>query len=82
MTTLFQNWHFMRLLRAGIAIWATVEAFRTTQWLLLLPAGIFAVQAIFDIGCCGTAGCAAPQQKQFGKTSGPATEEVAYEEVK
>ncbi|MFN0175961.1 MAG: hypothetical protein ACKVU0_15020 [Saprospiraceae bacterium] len=82
MSTLLNNWHFMRLLRAGIAIWATVEAFRTTQWLLLLPAGIFAVQAIFDIGCCGTAGCVAPQQKQYSKSSGSAAEEVAYEEVK
>jgi len=70
----------MRVLRAGIAIWATVEAFRTAQWLLLLPAGIFAMQAIFDIGCCGSAGCAAPQQKY--KTSGQSAEDVAYEEVK
>jgi len=82
MTTLLSNWHFMRVLRAGIAIWATVEAFRTAQWLLLLPAGIFAVQAIFNIGCCGTAGCAAPQQKTYSKTSGTTVEDVVYEEIK
>ena len=82
MTTLFQNWHFMRLLRAGIAIWAIAEAWRTGQWLLLLPGGIFAVQAIFNMGCCGTAGCAAPQQKTYRNSSGQAAEKVAYEEIK
>ncbi len=82
MTTILKNWHFMRMLRAGIAIWAIAEAWRTGQWLLLIPGGIFAVQAIFDIGCCGPAGCASPQQKAYNKTSGQSDEDVAYEEVK
>lgn len=72
----------MRLFRAAIAVWATTEAFRTSEWLLLFPAGIFAVQAIFDFGCCGTAGCANPNQRAFDKQSGPPAQEVVYEEVK
>ncbi len=82
MTTLLSNWHFMRLFRAGIAIWAFEEVWRTGEIMLLFLGGIFALQAIFDVGCCGSAGCAAPQQKTYTTSSGEATEEVAYEEIK
>jgi hypothetical protein len=51
MTTLLSNWHFMRIFRAVIAVWAIAEAWRTSEWLLLFPGGIFALQAIFDVGC-------------------------------
>jgi hypothetical protein len=79
MNTLLSNWHFMRLLRAGIAVWAIHEAWSTSQWLLLVPGGIFAVQAIFDIGCCGAAGCAPTQTRN---TTSSKTEDITYEEVR
>lgn len=72
----------MRLFRAGIAIWATVEAFRTAQWLLLFPAGIFAIQAVFDIGCCAATGCSSPERKNYGDNSGQPSKDVVYEEVR
>lgn len=72
----------MRLLRAGIAVWAFVEAWRTGEMLMLLPGSIFALQAIFDIGCCGSAGCAAPGQRSYGHTASPVAEEAVYEEIK
>ena len=80
MTSIFQNWHAMRLLRAGIAIWAFTEAFRTGEWILMAPGSIFALQAIFDVGCCGAAGCAAPPVKTSEQAL--ATEVVEYEEVR
>ncbi|MFN4256099.1 MAG: hypothetical protein ACK4Q5_13935 [Saprospiraceae bacterium] len=79
MTTLFSNWHFMRLLRAGIAVWAFAEAWRTGQWILLMPGSIFALQAIFDVGCCGPAGCAPTRQTRAADKSG---EEITYEEIR
>ncbi len=72
----------MRLLRAGLAVWAFTEAWRTGTWLLLLPGSLFALQAMFDIGCCGATGCAAPQQKTFNSTSPLSAEKVEYEEVR
>ena len=72
----------MRLLRAGIAVWAFAEAWRTGAWLLLLPGTLFALQAIFDLGCCGAAGCAVPQQKTYSSTRPPSAEEVEYEELR
>lgn len=79
MTTFLKNWHFMRLFRAGIAIWAFSEAWRTGEWIMLVPGGFFAIQAIFDIGCCGAAGCATPND---GRKAMQNTESVSYEEVK
>jgi hypothetical protein len=73
-----KNWHFMRLLRAGVAFWAFAEAWRSGEWLLLVPGSLFAVQAIFDVGCCGAAGCSPVSQQQ----KSVAAEEVSYEEVR
>lgn len=72
----------MRILRAVIAVWAIAEAWRTEEWLLLLPGGIFALQAIFDIGCCGASGCAAPAQRSYGKATEKDAETIVYEEIK
>jgi hypothetical protein len=72
------NWHFMRILRAAIAVWAIFEYTRTHDWLMLAFGGFFAVQAIFGLGCCGASGCAAPpvQKKNIEK------QEVDYEELR
>lgn len=82
MTILLKNWHFMRLLRAGFALWAITEAWRTGQWLLLVPGGIFAIQAIFDIGCCGASGCATPSERRYGRADSVSAQDVEFEEVK
>lgn len=68
----------MRLLRAGIAIWAFAEVWRTGEMMLLMLGGIFALQAIFDIGCCGAAGCATPRSFEQTPKQG---EEIVFEEV-
>lgn len=83
MTALLSNWHFMRIFRAAIAVWAIAEAWRTAEWLLLFPGSIFALQAIFDVGCCGASGCAAPTQRNLDKQTGDKdTETVVYEEIR
>lgn len=67
----------MRLFRAAIAVWVFSEVWRTGEWLLVLPGLLFAAQAIFNVGCCGTSGCA-PARPYNGSNN---TEEVVYEEV-
>ena len=76
---LFSNWHFMRLFRAAIAIWAGFEFSKNHEWMFLAFGGLFALQAIFDIGCCGPAGCGAPPMRH---NQSAAPREVEYEEVK
>lgn len=76
---MFGNWDFMRLLRAGLAGWAFWQAFATGEWILLLPGGILGLQAAFNIGCCGSAGCYTPPGRAHREA---ATETVVAEEVK
>lgn len=71
----------MRVLRAGIAIWAFAEVWRTGEWMLFMLGSIFALQAIFDVGCCGAAGCATPQQRTYSNKAQQPTEDVEYEEI-
>jgi hypothetical protein len=80
---IFQNWHFTRFLRAGLAIWAYVEVWRTGEWLLFALGSIFALQAIFDLGCGGARGCGVPaQQKPYQGHTGKKAEDVVFEEIK
>ena len=76
--TLLSNWHFMRVFRALIAIWALSEAWRTSEWMLAFAGGIFALQAIFDLGCCGSAGCTTDYARKAANRS----DDVQYEEIK
>jgi hypothetical protein len=81
MTVLLNNWHFMRIFRAVVAVFAFSEAWRTGESLMLVMGGIFALQAIFDIGCCGAAGCAAPPVNKTNVQTQD-TAEISYEEVR
>lgn len=74
---LFSNWHFTRIFRAGIAVFAFSEAWRTGDSLLLGMGGILALQALFNVGCCGVGGCAVPAREAKA-----GTDSVTYEEVK
>jgi hypothetical protein len=78
--SLVSNWHAMRIFRAAIAIYSIVEFVNTQDWLFLVFGGILGVQAVFDIGCCGSAGCgtAAPRPRQQAN----AVEEIEFEEIK
>jgi len=76
MNTLLQPWDLMRILRLGMALWLAYSAFTDKQPLLGLLAGIFALQALFNVGCCGAKNCATKTNSKRG------IEETIYEEVK
>lgn len=77
--TLLSNWHFMRILRAAVAIWAISEYFSTNDFFLLTVGGFFGLQAIFDVGCCGASGCATAPNTRKQEIS---SQEIDFEEVK
>ncbi|MFN4144869.1 MAG: hypothetical protein ACK4GN_03525 [Runella sp.] len=76
--TLLQSWDLMRILRLVMALWLGYSAFADKQPLFGLIAAIFALQAIFNVGCCGANGCS-PQKPTHTKQS---VEEISYEDVK
>lgn len=74
---ILQNWTFMRFLRLGMGVWLIVESARTHETMFILLGGLFAVQAIFNMGCVG-GNCAVPTRRRpFSRT-----EETTFEEIK
>lgn len=57
LSILKNNWHFMRILRLALGGLAVVEYFSMHDLLLLFIGGVFLVQGIFNIGCCGDGVC-------------------------
>lgn len=77
--TLLATWPIMRILRLFIAFWAGFEFYRTHDWMFLAFGSLFAMQAIFNVGCCGAAGCAPSSTRSSYDES---TQSVDYQEVK
>jgi hypothetical protein len=73
---ILNNWSFMRVIRllAGIAI--IIQAIANKDAIFGVAGFLFTIMALFNTGCCGTAGCYTPMKKT-SKT----TEEISYEEV-
>lgn len=71
------NWNFMRLLRLGVGVFIIVQAGMTKDWSLGILGLLFAIMPLFNIGCCGSGGCAAATPKRSAET----TKEITYEEV-
>jgi hypothetical protein len=76
--TLLTNWHFMRWLRLGMGLYATVVALQLLNPLLGFIAALFLFQAVSNASCCGIGGCAIP----ISIKSLPEIKEFIFEEVK
>ena len=72
------NLGFTRILRLVMGAVLLAEGFRSGQGVVFLLAGVLLVQGIFNVGCCGTAGCASPPIK----VTDQAPAEITFEEVK
>jgi len=53
---LFTNWHWMRFLRLGLALFLFYNAYETHEWFFIAFGAFFLFQAIFNLGC-GPNGC-------------------------
>ena len=73
------NWHFMRVLQAALALWFLYTAVTGHEAMAWLAAAFFGVQALFNVGCCGAAGCATAPSKPLASE---ADRGITYEEVK
>lgn len=51
------GWTFLRLIRLAVALMIIREAWSSSELLLAIIGGFLMVQAVFNYGCCSTAGC-------------------------
>jgi hypothetical protein len=74
--TVFSNWSLMRFLRLAMGIAILVQAVIAKDMLFAFAGIIFTAMPVFNVGCCGTAGCAATPVKDSDTT-----QKITYEEV-
>ena len=74
--TILSNWTLMRFLRLGMGIAILVQAVLAKDILFAFAGIIFTALPVFNVGCCGTSGCAAPSEKNKD-----IKKEITYEEV-
>lgn len=77
MTGLLTNWNLARVLRLAFALVFLGAAITGGEPIAYVAAGVFGLQAILNVGCCGSA-CAAPPAN---RKTGNVVQEVDYEEV-
>lgn len=75
------GWTFLRVIRLGLALFITAGAWNSSEFLLAILGGFLAFQAIFNYGCCGTAGCDIDHRRSKAKSSDPTHEITTFEEI-
>jgi hypothetical protein len=78
-STLFTNWHLVRILRLVFGIFVLVQAVTLRDTLAGVISALFLFQAFTNTGCCGASGCAVPSASV---NKSQKIEEVEYEEIK
>ena len=78
-STLFTNWHLVRIFRLVFGIFVLVQAVTMLDALAGMISALFLYQAFTNTGCCGASGCAVPTTS-FNKDQ--KIEAVEYEEIK
>lgn len=77
MGKLLRNWNFARVLRLVLAVAFFGAAVSSGEWIAYVVAAVFGLQAILNVGCCGSA-CAAPP---VNRKAGTLVQDTDYEEV-
>ncbi len=67
----------MRVIRFVLGLFIVIQSIQTQEWLFLLMGIGLTLLPVFNIGCCGTSGCATPVYKSKNKT-----EDISYQEIK
>lgn len=74
--TILTNWTFVRILRLLLGLGIIVQAVIVKDTFLGVAGLLFSSMAVFNIGCCGTGGCAT-----IPKKSSKTIHDTTYEEV-
>ncbi|MBL0884379.1 MAG: hypothetical protein IBJ16_13720 [Chitinophagaceae bacterium] len=77
MKTLTSNWHIMRIIRLILALAVIVQSWYMKDTTTAVLGIILLASAVFNIGCCGPAGCST----SFSSSKKSQEKNTAYEEV-
>lgn len=58
MNNLFKNWDSGRIIRLILSIGLSIYAIVSKDYGFFFLAGLFLLQAVFNLSCCGSGGCA------------------------
>ncbi|WP_288315599.1 hypothetical protein [uncultured Mediterranea sp.] len=61
---LLKNWDFVRTLRLLIGLGVGGYAAWAGDYFLAALGGLFIIQAVFNLSCCGSGGCSVASQKK------------------
>lgn len=61
---LLKNWDFVRTLRLLIGLGVGGYAAWAGDYFLAALGGLFIIQAVFNLSCCGSGGCSVASQKR------------------
>lgn len=78
MEIIAKQWNLMRVLRLLVGIWAIYSSITDGQPLFGILGGMFILQALLNVGCCGGNNCKIPQNQNQRTTN---IKETDYEEV-
>jgi len=70
MNNIFRNWNIARIIRLLAGLGLSIYAFTSKEYAFLFLAGLFLLQAVLNMSCCGTGGCSSSNendQKQVYK---------------
>ena len=70
------NWNFMRFVRLALGIAIIVQSVIAKDWVMAVMGILFTSMPVFNVGCCGSNGCATPV-----KNNEEQTKDISYEEV-
>ncbi len=79
---LLNDWNLMRIFRLSLGILVEVEAFKNSELIFGLLGGVLLFQAIYNVGCCGSAGCDVNQVKNKDSSLTTEVKNITFEEIK
>jgi hypothetical protein len=74
--SILNNWNFMRFVRLGLGVAIIVQSVLAKDWTMGILGVLFTSMPVFNIGCCGTGGCATPVNRNIEPAK-----DISYEEV-
>lgn len=62
MNNVLKNWNASRIIRLLLGVGIAIYAISVKEPLFLIVAGVFLLQGVLNISCCGTGRCSTPRR--------------------